>query len=309
MPALITHCLFGEEAVNRGLVAHLDGANVPKDALHAFYLGCQGPDPFFFAVAVPRGRAARSLAGAMHRSRVGKAFAAARTGVGKLPEEDRRTGRAFVFGLLAHYALDRCAHPFVYALENELCASGGPLSDAHHEVHAVIESEIDCGVLDAYRGRSTAEVAPVSVLEGGPCAIRAAGALMADVANRVFGLGLRPVDYGNALGGMRLCYRLIEPHGSHRTRWLGAFERAARPHSQLSALAHRTDQGADNPSMNPGHRPWTDPFKGGVSNEGFAEVFERALDDYAGLVERFEADDDLGVERACHLDYSGKPLA
>ena len=61
--------------------------------------------------------------------------------------------------------------------------------------------------------------------------------------------------------------------------------------------------------MNPGHRAWADPFKGGVSNEGFVEVFERALDDYAGLVERLETDDDLGVERACHLDYGGRPLA
>ncbi len=308
VPALITHCLFGEEAVNRGAVPQLDGADVPAYALRAFCLGCQGPDPFFFAVTTPRGSVARKLAGAMHRDKVGEAFAAVRAGIARLPAADRPAGRAFAYGLLAHYALDRCAHPYVYAMEDELCGADEALADAHHEVHAIIESEIDCGVLDAYRGRSTAEVPPVSVLEGDPQATRPAGALMADVANRVFGLGLRPVDYEGALGDMRLCYRLIEPSGSQRTRWLGVLERAVRPHSQLAALAHRTDQGADNPSMNPRRRTWTDPFKGGASNEGFAEVFERALADYAGLIERFATGNDAELVQACDLDYSGRPL-
>ena len=308
MPALITHCLFGEEAVNRGTIPQLDGADVPAHELRAFYLGCQGPDPFFFAVTTPRGGVARKLAGAMHRGRVSESFAAVRTDLAKLPEGDRQAGRAFAYGLLAHYALDRCAHPYVYALEDELCGADESLADARSEVHAIIESEIDCGILDAYRGCSTAEVAPVSVLAGDPRATRPAGALMASVANRVFGLGLRPVDYEGALGDMRLCYRLIEPSGSRRTRWLGTLERVVRPHSQLAALAHRTDQGADNPSMNPRRRSWTDPFKGSDSSEGFVEVFERALIDYAGLIERFAAGDDAELVQACGLDYSGRPL-
>lgn len=308
MPALMTHYLFGEEALNRGALPHLDGANVGEETLRAFYLGCQGPDPFFFAVTTPRGSAARKLAGAMHRDGIAASFASLRDGIGHLPAEDRPIGRAFAHGMIAHYALDRCAHPYVYAMENELCDADESLADAHHEVHAIIESEIDCGMLDAYRGRSTAEVAPVSVLNGAPRATLAAGALMADVANRVFGLGLRPVDYGKALDGMRLCYRLIEPCGSRRSRWLGLLERAVRPHSQLASLAHRTDQGADNPSMNPLRHAWTDPFKGGTSNEGFVEVFERALDGYADLLGRFEAGDER-LARACSLDYSGRPLA
>ena len=244
----------------------------------------------------------------MHRDKVGEAFAAVRAGIAHLPAADRPAGRAFAYGLLAHYALDRCAHPYVYAMEDELCGADESLADARSEVHAIIESEIDCGILDAYRGCSTAEVVPVSVLAGDPQATRPAGALMASVANRVFGLGLRPVDYEGALGDMRLCYRLIEPSGSRRTRWLGTLERVVRPHSQLAALAHRTDQGVDNPSMNPRRRSWTDPFKGGDSSEGFVEVFERALIDYAGLIERFAAGDDAELVQACGLDYSGRPL-
>ena len=60
--------------------------------------------------------------------------------------------------------------------------------------------------------------------------------------------------------------------------------------------------------MNPRWRVWTDPFKGGASNEGFAEVFERALIDYAELVERFATGSDVELARACSLDYSGRPL-
>ncbi len=308
MPALITHYLFGEEALNRGLLPGFDEGGAGGAARRtAFLLGCQGPDPFFFAVTTPRGAAARSLAGAMHRTRVAPAFDRLRADLAKLPEADRPAGEAFVCGMLAHYALDRTAHPYVYAMEGELCDGSADLADARSEVHAVIESEIDCGVLDRYRGRTAAEFPPVGVLEGDERVVRAAGALTAELAGTVFGLPLRPADYGRALGDMRLCYRLIEPCGCARSRRIARLERAVRPHSQLASLAHRVDQGADNPSMNPGRRPWVDPFKGGASDEGFAEVFERALGDYAAAAAAYRAGEP-SAGFVGGLDYSGRPM-
>lgn len=308
MPALITHYLFGEEALNRGFVAGLDNVSARGlTARRAFYLGCQGPDPFFYGITTPRGSTVRALGSVMHRARMSAAFEQLRADVDRLPAGDRATGQAFVCGLLAHYALDRAAHPYVYAMQFELGAADPELAAAHSEVHAIVESEIDCGVLDHYRRCSTATFHPVSVLEKDEAAERAAGALMAQVARGVFGLDVRPADYGGALADMRLCYRMIEPYEAGRTRRLGSLERSVRPHSLLMALAHRSDQGAGNASMNPARRPWSDPFGGAASVETFPEVFERALEDYAGLVARF-LEGAPCAELTRHLDYSGRTL-
>lgn len=303
MPALITHYLFGEEA----LPQVDDVVGTAESERNAFLIGCQGPDPFFFGVTTPRGSDVRALGRQMHRRKMGAALEQMRSDLAKLPENDRSAGHAFVCGLLAHYALDRAAHPYVYAMEYELCDNSAELGDAYSEVHAVIESELDCGVLDHYRHCNVEEFSPALVLEKDPAAMRAAGALTSQMANVVYGLKLRPSDYEGALDDMRLCYRAIEPYGSGRAQRLGAVERTVRQHSLLQALAHRVDQGAQNPSMNHEKRPWTDPFKGGRSNESFIELFERALDEYPGLARAFAAGAPVD-EITAHLDYSGRRL-
>ena len=243
----------------------------------------------------------------MHRRKMGAALGQMRSDLEKLPEADRAVGQAFLCGMLAHYVLDRTAHPYIYAMEYELCDNSPELGDAYHEVHALIESELDCGVLDHYRHCNVEEFAPVMVLEKDPQAMRAAGALTAEMASRVYGLKIRPSDYEGALDDMRLCYRAIEPYDSGRVRRLAAAERVARPHSMLEALSHRADQGADNLSMNPGGRQWDDPFKGGRSTESFVEVFERGLAEYPALARAFVAGAPM-EEITEHLDYSGRRL-
>lgn len=308
MPALITHYLFGKEALNRGLVPGMCKSGGVSDAeRQAYLLGCQGPDPFFFGVTTPRGTAVRGLGQAMHRMRMSRAFDRLRSRIPLLPEEDRGAGGAFVHGLLAHYALDRVAHPYVYAMEHELCDGNPGLEDAHSEVHALIESEIDCGMLDLYRGVGTAQFHPAEVIRKNPPTTRAAGTLLADVAGTVFGLRIRPTDYGGAVDDMRLCYQMIEPYGAGRVRRLGGIERSVRSHSLLAALSHRTDLGAGNASMNPAKRAWTDPFKGGASTESFGEVFERALTAYGPLAASYAA----GIPAhgiVSRVDYSGRVL-
>ena len=279
MPALVTHYLFGESILPE-LPSRLRATDAQRKA---FLVGNQGPDPFFFAVTTARGSEVRSMGHHMHNGHIAAVFDALRDGCARLPEDARPVGEAFACGLLGHYVLDRTAHPYVYAHEFELCDNNPELSDAYHEVHALIESDVDCGMLRLRRGLSTAEFPPVGVLDMPAEAEAAAGALLAQCALEVFGLALRPADYPGALADMRRCYRAIEPAGSARSRGIGMLERRARPHSQMEALAHRTDVDETCAAMNLRHLPWANPFVADAtpSTEGFPEVFERARADYA----------------------------
>ena len=285
MPALLTHYLFGESNLSL-LPEHL---RATESCRRAFLVGNQGPDPFFFAVTSTRGGEVRSMGSKMHEGRMAACFDALRSGLGCLPADLREVGVAFVCGMLGHYVLDRATHPYVYAQEFALCDDNPELADAYHEVHALIESDMDCGMLHLLHGQTVEQFAPVSVLDADESAERAAGALLAQCAMEVFGLPLRPADYPGGLADMRLCYRSIEPAGSARSRAVGALERTARPHSQMESLAHRTDVDETCAAMNPRHLAWESPFADPAepacaSTESFPELCERARADYARVL-------------------------
>lgn len=309
MPALIAHYLFGLDALASKRCAAGDVAASPAGR-SAFLLGCQGPDPFFFAFTPPRMATKHVLGRRMHRECVAEAFESLRANVSRPTIADPGVARAFACGMLAHYALDRTAHPFVYALEHRICSGEDGLSDAHHEVHARIESDID-GALLAVRGVGfgVGGLEPADVLEldasYAETVGRAAGALLEDCAAVVFGLVTRVGDWQAALDDMRRVYRMIEPAGSSRSLAVAGLERIVRPHSALGELAHRRDVRPDCAAMNPSARPWSDPLSGVTSSERFVDVYDRALRWYEGALGEFLGNGPCG-RFVGGVDYRGR---
>lgn len=305
MPALITHRLFGEESIDRlpaGIIS-------TEEERRAFLLANQGPDPFFFRVRTPHLSACMELARRMHRSRMSRQFAAIREGVTHLPEADTGIGRAFALGLLSHYALDRCAHPFVYAQQWGIQAADADLAEAGGQVHAVIESDLDVLMLQLKRDGATAETyPPAHELVCSPRIARVGGALTSFCARRVYDMEIDASEYGGAVADMQAAYRLIEPAGSPRNRLLSRIEGLTKRYPLLQALAHRVTTEAPAGAGNLAERTWEDPFTGARSTMSFPALFEHALDDYETCAMRFiETADMEAVTR--HVNYSGRPLA
>lgn len=311
MPALIAHRLFGEQALEspalrEALGIRMDGdapferlgrpaadwageegaagggepgfaAGEQGDLAAAFLIACQGPDPLFFSFTGARSGTCHRASTDMHRCTDGRYLGALRDATALLSEQDRAVGRAFAAGQLAHFALDSVAHPFIYAQQDALLRADRDLCQASHEVHALIESDIDVAMLARLRGATVLEAPPVGALACTERASRVGGELMAQAAFQEGGHDLRPADYPRALRDMVRCYRLIEPAGSLASGALGAIERRLRPHSALQALAHHPGAGPDCPAMNPRGNPWADPETGVVSHAGFHQLLEEAL--------------------------------
>lgn len=302
MPALITHCLFGEEALGAlpaGIVEN-------EEQRRAFIVGNQGPDPLFFrwGGVLSNTRACMGMGNKLHDQRMTAAFTALRDGVSRLPSADAGLGRAFALGMLGHYTLDRTAHPYIYAHEYKVVDLGEGLEGAEGEVHTLEEAEIDTAMLWRMRGLSTDVCEPVSVLECSERTEVVAGALVSQMALTAFGEEFAAAWYAQCLGDMRMVYRVIEPAGSAGAKLVGSLERGVRSHSRVQALAHRVVDNGDNPWMNDIHEQWFNPFTGAPSNESFEEVFARALADWPGVVQAFIDGGDLAAMTG-HRNYSG----
>ena len=323
MPAVITHHLFGEDALKR----LPDGIVTDAQDETAFILGNQGPDPLFFRVRSLQMSAAHELGHRMHASHMSRAFGALRDGVSRLPERDATLGRAFALGLLAHYALDRTAHPFVYAQQWGIQAADPELANASSEVHAVIESDLDVFMLQLKRnGATVADYPPCEeivtsdrinrVAGNPPCEEivtsdrinRVAGTLMSYVAYAAFDITLGGQEYGGSVADMQLAYKLIEPAGTARSEGISMIESVVRPHSLLGALAHRVTTQVPAGAANLTHHPWENPFTNEPSTEDFDQVFSRALDAYERMAQLFVSGSGM-PNITGRVNYSGRPLS
>jgi acetyl esterase/lipase len=224
-----------------------------------------------------------------------------------LPEQDKNVGRAFVLGLLGHYALDSRAHPFVFAQQDEIIANAEGLDDASHEVHAVIERELDTWMLWTMRHLTVTDAPARDYLARTERVDRVAGALFSAVARQVFQIAISPEEFGAAVGNYQTLYCLIDPLESAKVARIASAERIVRAHSMAQAMSHTSRPSDECASANLGRRAWSDPETGAVSHDSFADLFFGATDYWAELTEGFvtAASDDF-FEASFALDYRGR---
>lgn len=307
MPALITHRLFGEQV----LPSLPSGSVAGREELTAFLIGCQGPDPYFFHWSSPHTFARIShLASAMHSSNMSLAFEGLRLATRRVPERDRGIAEAFSLGMLAHYALDRAAHPYIYSTEYAILRAGVGLERAGSQVHALIESEIDSLMLRRIHQTDVVARPPASFLEYTPRVSLVAGSLLSQVALAVYGEHISTSLYGACVADMQLLYRLIEAQGSFGSRAFGRLERLARHGSQslLFALSHPVLDSDYSPLANEEHHEWCNIWTGELSTDSIVDRFDRAAEGFGALANDY-VNGVAGSLLTGGLNYNGALMA
>ncbi len=150
MPSSITHQLVAEEI--KKLLPN-DAQSAIDSAPDEYFLGCQGPDVFFFYRIGSKKE--YNLGKFMHRYRVFDTFelflhALKQDGDGRVPrfsETERTQALSYILGYITHYATDSTFHPFVY---NYLKAVGAVKVE-----HQQMENDWDVYFLRGKRGQET----------------------------------------------------------------------------------------------------------------------------------------------------------
>lgn len=289
MPAIITHRLFGEDAANRLPEGLVDS----EEELLSFLLANQGTDPFLarFSTTPASAETCHRFFREAHAGKATDALIAVRDAVRHLPEGDKRMGRAFVLGLLAHHVLDGMVHPFVIAQQRAICTVDEDLLGFEREVRAIIESELDSWLLWSLRGQTVIDAPVTDSLARTDRIVRVGGALLSQMALQVFGIELRASAYGRSVSDYETVYALVDPVPSRRTAALARVEGLLRGRSYLQALAHRATTSAECPAANIERFGWRDPLTGRVRHDGFADLYFEALDMWPGCVEALVLDD------------------
>lgn len=307
MPAIITHDRFAHEMLELPATSFISST----EEKNAFLLGSQGPDPLFFCVVTPHLAPYRNLGSLMHDKKPADLMHSISQVPTKCPPNTQRVVRAFTAGFLCHYLLDRAAHPFVYSQQFALCNAGieGLTAKDGHEVHAVMESELDEYILYTHTGLTIASYKPYrEILRASEQNLAALShaicSILWDTYERLSPANLFSLSVHNY---RRIQFATYSPRGVKR-RLYGAVERRFRNHSFAQAFCHRPLKLTESAFDNREHRVWVNPFTGEHNTSSFDDIFENTLAEANALIPSFI--EGLNLEDACemtkHINFSGK---
>jgi len=262
LPNVWTHSIYGETVLKRLSLGEMIEEDATLGALFRF--GCQGPDPLFYHRFYPwtKKAAARSdrLGSLLHKSRCGVFLRTLLTSCKGAAPNDPRI--AYALGWLAHHALDRIAHPFVFARQG-----------VKKRDHQRLETAIDTYVAERLRGIDTLRVPVGPTLDAGKRLPEPVAKLVEDAVRLAypehdtpFLEGLWQQSYRDMLAAFALFH---DPSGVKTLLLGGAIE---------PFVPGRRDEALD--PMNERLASWNPPAdKTKTSRESFWDVWERALDD------------------------------
>ncbi|WP_165043140.1 zinc dependent phospholipase C family protein [Adlercreutzia sp. ZJ138] len=311
MPAIITHDFFGRDVYD-DLFQLIGGS---KDEADAFLLGNQGPDPLFYSVITPTVARFHTLGTRMHLDAPSELIHALKASIFELDEHDRAIGRAYALGFICHYSLDSTMHPFVYASQFALCDAGvhGLSREDGSEVHAIIESEFDEMVLFTKRGLTIASFNPSrEILQASERVLRIISAMYAFVASTTYGVRVPKHLFSIAVHDFRIAQRAFRSPSGIKRSIVGAAEEIVRPYSFFRAMSHRNVALSHSAFDNHDHAPWTCPFTGSTSTDGFWELYDQALHVAKRNIVAFESPSFSEAEARAltgELNFSGEPAA
>ncbi len=259
MPAFLTHRYFGLDLLSRREEPHKE----------AFLLGSQGPDPYFFHGQIPwrkrpGGKEVAAFGTKLHHIDPSAYFLALlRAGGSGGPF------RSYVHGLLAHFALDSVAHPFVFSRTG--FSANPEKARVYAFDHTSLETAIDL-IYSRNRGLKARPWKEFS-LDGGELGLISKGLAAVD----------KELEYAPALIGEATFLEAVKDYRDvlSLANWplglsLPLFDFFLGTGSQASAL-HYPKSTKDLDYLNLAHLEWPDPFDGHPRRESFPELYERAV--------------------------------
>lgn len=304
MPAPATHYIFAKQTEDS--VMELD--RELRFSRSAYYYGTQGPD-FLFSHKVWRmawnGENLVELGSQLHHVCPSKMFALMKEYLENEPC-DRDIIKSYIYGFLAHYALDRNAHPLVYAVQRAMTKA---FSLEHYRpivVHNLIELNIDAMLTRSELGYKNAiDFKFYETLDPNAYLIDEMASLMAYVVPKLVFCDAQKSDFADAYRHMRLGQIAMSDNTGMRRKVIGIIEKPvykAMGGPLLTSLMRQPVSDNKWDYMNLAHREWSVLLDSRIkSNKSFPELFNDAKTDILNLVKAFNGPD---AEKALS-EYSG----
>lgn len=310
MPSFWTHFAFASDCRKRlfsrvGTPAQGTLTAAVAAYPHAYCVGMQGPDPFLFYL--PAAFRKRRLSSVMHTEHTAKLLCRLFARAGAFEGEDQKIALSYAAGFLGHYLLDSHTHAFVYA------RAGIVRSTDSFCIHNALEADLNALAVQRSFGKRLSEMPRPRVYELTDPERRVLCALYSDLLEQVYHIRCSPAKVARALWSVRQCYRALYDPKGRKAAVLKTAEGLAG-HAYLSPLFLGESHYYEDPA-NLEQRLWVDPFTKQPSRSTFFQLYDRALEQYAPLIQRLESPEARTAwarrsifREICKRDFHGEPI-
>jgi hypothetical protein len=250
-----------------------DSTHFIRNNLDFLSLGSQGPDPLFFVGVIPFHAlhlftAKKKFGNQIHQSDGKKYFRLLIEEAYTIEDDlERARFQSFILGQLAHYFLDREAHPYI--LYETGFDEDGKITGKYHYLHAHYEAQIDVCLAKKWKMTYFLDN-PSDALPADKDFLRIIDMHFVPVLRRFFNDNHIPKKiYSNGITNMRSVIRNMNHHGKIKAKLIGK--------NSLSALYLPIDS-ADPKVLNESKEIWLDPVTGAKRNDSFIQIHSRAYE-------------------------------
>lgn len=263
MPGFVTHYLFGVNAYKN--LSDPDLKKIIAKHNHAFSLGLQGPDIFFYFLPTSTG-IKPNISNIMHKQKTGEFFRQLILAVSSVESNrDYEIALAYIQGFMGHYLLDTHLHPYVYS------RVGTSTSRETLGIHFGLESDIDREVLYHYKGKRPSDFSHAKVMNVTPHQELMIARLLKEAIFRTYNIDITASLIRAAIVSFKAESWLLQDPHHYKQRILNAFENRIWGYHVISPLLVNDYLHVDDP-CNRKHRKWVNPWDDTIG--GTASVFD-----------------------------------
>lgn len=279
MGGFATHAIFGREVLeelNDKLLV-----SVIRKHQGIFGIGCQGPDLFLYNIPMLLSPEEKNLGWRMHKEGSSRHFAWLLQTIWE--EEDSEAvevGLSYLYGALAHYALDSMLHPYVYArigLDVSVPYGEKATGGLHHR----LESAIDAKFIAVKEDKLPSEYCAKESLQASRQEKKLLAAILAKSVRKSYRIGLKEE---NVLASIKMMRTIASGFYQFSEKKKKAFQKAEYLFMEdygLSNFMVTDDYIRKRKVMNTENCVWHNPWNQSViSTDSVWEIYDKAISQY-----------------------------
>lgn len=282
MPGFITHYICGL-AVS-GEIPY-EARDIITRYRCIYNMGTQGPDIFFYYLPGMLRKRTRDIGVMMHRRQVGVFLKSLAGSVQRAAnEEEKHILFSYAAGYLTHYALDACAHPYVYARIGDSDDNGGKKPLKNSVNHRRLETAIDVLMLKLMSGEKPSDYKLWQLVRADAAQTRTAAAAVSHAIKLAYARDVGMRDVYKAMVYMVQLTRLLQSRKGRRKICLERVEDLTVGEPLISSIIHLQEikDGVDYMNMEK-------TFWNADQNDSFVELYHQAVTDAAEMVQMLYA--------------------
>jgi len=254
MPGFLAHYIAGQ-AVSNSIAINI--REKIKQYERLYNLGTQGPDIFFYYFPGHMRKRSRGIGSEMHQNNLGPFITKMARLAKGFDAEDRDLLFAYTAGLVMHYALDTCAHPYVYARTHQDTATKLKNSADHR----VFETAIDIALLKLVSGKKPADYSQWELICAENVHLAMAAKAMSHAIKSVYHREIPPKDVFKAMRHMIGLTKLLRSRRGRRKKWMELIENLSLRQPIFSSMVHAQTVDGSLDYLNEQKTPWQPPWE------------------------------------------------